>query len=134
MKKSLYAFIMLSFFLFSCGGSSEQAAGDGDEAVTTGQNDDATDDGDLTIKDCDDFLDNYDQWTDDYLKVLKAFKEDPTNVEITQEYAALSESMSTWYTDWTNYVQCASREKYQKRFQDIADKLEKGMKELGFID
>ena len=134
MKNLSFAFIMLSFFLFSCGGSSDQTTGDGDEAVTTEQSDETIGDGDLTIKDCDDFLDKYDQWTDDYLKVMKAFKEDPTNVEITQEYSLLSESMGTWATDWTNYLECAASKKYQKRWEDISDKLEKGLNELGFGD
>jgi len=131
MKRIIYVFIMLSFFLFSCGGSSEQATTDGDEAVKTEQSDEDTDGGDLTIKDCDDFLDKYDEWTDDYLKVLKAYFEDPTNLTISEEYQDLTESMTTWGTDWTNYVQCASQEKYQKRFEEIADKLEKGLEEIG---
>ncbi|MCK4569549.1 MAG: hypothetical protein KAT76_04610 [Bacteroidales bacterium] len=131
MKNLFYVFLMLSFFLFSCGGSSEQAAGDSDEAVKTEQSEDVSDEGDLTVNDCDDFLDKYDQWTDDYLKVLKAYFEDPTNLTISEEYLELTESMTTWYTDWTNYAQCASQEKYQERFEEIADKLEKGMEEIG---
>ena len=133
MKKILYASIMLSFFLVSCGGGSEQAS-DSDEAVKTEQSDEVTDLDAQTIKDCDDFLDKYDEWTDDYLKVLKAWKEDPTNVQVSESYMELTESMGTWYTDWTNYMQCASSEKYQKRWEKIADKLEKGMEELGFTD
>jgi len=131
MKKLFYAFIMLSFFLFSCGGSSEQATDDGEEAVQTEESDDASDGGDLAIKDCDDFLDKYDEWTDDYLKVLKAYFEDPTNLVISEEYRELTESMTTWYTDWTSYAQCAAQEKYQKRFDEIGEKIDKGLEEIG---
>lgn len=131
MKKIIYVFIMLSFILFSCGGSSEQTTEDNDEAVITEQSEDLADEDDATIKNCDEFLDNYDKWTDDYLKVLKAYFEDPTNLTISEEYQDLTESMTTWGTDWTNYVQCASQEKYQKRFEEIADKLEKGLEEIG---
>ncbi len=130
MKNLFYLFLMLSFFLFSCGGSSEKTTGDGDEAVQTEQSSEI-DDGDLTIKDCDDFLDKYDEWTDEYLKVLKAWKEDPTNVEVSQSYMELTQSMTTWYTEWTDYVQCAAQEKYQKRFEEIAEKIDKGIEELG---
>jgi len=133
MKKLLYAFIMLSFFLVSCGGSSEQATDEGDEAKTE-QSDETIGDGDLTIKDCDDFLDKYDEWTDDYLKVLKAYFDDPTNITISEEYRELTESMTVWYTDWTSYVQCASQTKYQKRFEEIGDKIEKGLEEMGLND
>jgi len=131
MKKLLYACIMLSFFLFSCGGTSEQTTDDSEEAVKTEQSDDAKEDGDLSIKDCDDFLDKYDEWTDDYLKVLKAYFKDPTNLVISEEYQELTESMTTWYTDWTSYVQCAAQEKYQKRFEEIGEKIEKGLEEIG---
>ncbi len=131
MKNLFYLFLMLSFFLVSCGGSSEQSTDDGDDAVKTEQTDDAEGEADLAIKDCDNFLDQYDAWTDDYLKVLKAYFKDPSNIEISEDYQALTESMVTWGTDWTNYAQCASQEKYQKRFEEIADKLEKGLEEMG---
>ena len=134
MKKTLYAFIMLSFFLFSCGGSSEQKTEDSDEAVKTEQSDEVTDIEDQTIKDCDDFLDRYDEWSDEYLKVMKSWKEDPMNPEVSEKYMELTEDMGTWYTDWTNYMQCASSEKYQKRFEEIADKIEKGLEEMGFTE
>ena len=134
MKNLFYVFMMLSFFLFSCGGSSEQATGDSDEAVKTEQSDEVPDEGALTIKDCDDFLDKYEQWTDDYLKVVEAYLKDPTNIEISQDYIALAESMGTWYSDWTNYIECASEEKYQKRFEEISDKVDKKLQELGLGD
>jgi hypothetical protein len=131
MKKYYYLFLMLGFFLFSCGGNTEQQTEDSDEAVTTEEVGDMTEAGDQAIKDCDDFLDKYDQWTDDYLKVVESWMKDPTNVALTQEYTKLAEELSTWGTDWTNYVECASREAYQKRFQEISDKVEQGLEKLG---
>jgi hypothetical protein len=132
MKKFLYAFIMLSFFLFSCGGGGEQKTEASDEAVETEQSDEVTDAGDQEIKDCDDFLDRYDEWSDEYLKVMKSWKENPADPEVGEKYMELSEDMGEWYTDWTNYMQCASSEKYQKRFEEIAEKIDKGLEELGF--
>ncbi len=134
MKKIIYVFLMLSFILFSCGGSSEQTTEDNDEAVTTEQSEDLADEDDATIKNCDEFLDNYDKWTDDYLEVLEAYTKDPTNIEISQEYMALAESLSTWYSDWTDYVACASSEKYQKRFEEISDKVDDKLTELDLQD
>lgn len=134
MKNLFYLFLMLSFFLFSCGGSSEQTTNDGDDAVKTEQTDETEGNADLAIEDCDDFLDKYDAWSDDYLKVLKAWKEDPTNLTITEEYQELTESMTVWYTDWTSYMQCAAQEKYQKRFEEIGDKIDKGLEEMGLGD
>ena len=131
MKKTFYVLIMLSFFLFSCGGSSEQATDQNDEAVKTEQSDEVTDVDDQTIKDCDDFLDKYDQWTDDYLEVVEAYTKDPTNIEISQDFMALSESMENWYLQWTDYAECASSEKYEERWQKISDKVDNKLEELG---
>ena len=131
MKNSFYLFLMLSFFLFSCGGSTEQSTDNGNDAVKTEQTDEAEGEADLTIKDCDDFLDKYDEWSDDYLKVMKAWKEDPTDITLGEEFQKLSESMTTWYSEWTGYVQCAAQEKYQERFEEIGDKIDKGMEEMG---
>jgi hypothetical protein len=133
MKKLLYAFIMLSFFLVSCGGGTEQAS-DSDEAVMTEQSDEVTDVDEQTIKNCEDFLDHYDEWSDEYLKVMKSWKENPADPEVGEKYMELSEDMGNWVTDWTNYMECASSEKYQKRFEEIADKVDKGLEELGFTE
>lgn len=132
MKKTMYAFIMLSFFLFSCGGGGEKAADQTDEDVKTEQSDVEDESGDLTIKDCDDFLDKYEEWVDDYLVVVEAFLTDASNMEVHEEYRSLTESLPTWSTEWPNYVECGAKEKYQKRFDEIGDKLEKGMEKLGF--
>ncbi len=128
MKKTFYLLIMLSFFLFSCGGSSDQATEQNGEAVNTEQGDEQT------IKDCDDFLDQYEQWTDDYLEVLEAYTKDPTNIEISKDFVALSQSMENWYLQWTDYIQCASNPKYEKRWQAISDKVDNKMEELGMDD
>ncbi len=131
MKKYYYLFLMMGFFLFSCGGSTEQQTESSDETAATGQTEESMEAGDATIKDCDDFLDKYDQWTDDYLKVVEAWIKDPTNVELSQDYTKLAEELSTWGADWTNYVECASKEAYQKRFEEISDKVEEGLNKLG---
>ncbi len=83
MKNSIYLIMMLSFFLFSCGGSAVKTDDNSEEAEATEQ---ASDDGTtVAAKDCDEFLDNYEEWVDDYLVVVEAFIKDPTNIEISQE-------------------------------------------------
>ena len=126
MKKLFYAFVVLSFTMFSCGGSVEQTEESSDEAVTTEQSD--------VAKSCDEFLDDYEKWTDDYLEILEAYVNDPTNLEISEEYAELAQSAMTWYNEWTNYIACAQQEEYQKRFEAIADKIDKKTQELGLQD
>jgi hypothetical protein len=132
MKNSMYAFIVLSFFLFSCGGSREQSTESNDDQTTrTEQEGEATS---AEFADCDEFLDNYEKWVDDYLDVLEAYMEDPTNIQISQEYIQLAETASTWPTDWLSYASCAANEKYEKRFEAISDKVDKKMEELGLDD
>ncbi|NQT76967.1 MAG: hypothetical protein HQ565_04575 [Bacteroidetes bacterium] len=132
MKKLFYVFVVLSFTMFSCGGSAEQTEEISDEAVNIEESDVAADDD--VAKTCDEFLDDYEKWTDDYLEILEAYVKDPTNLEIGEEYTELSESMMTWYTDWSNYAACAQKEEFQKRFEAISDKIDKKMQELGLQD
>ncbi len=132
MKKIFYAFVVLSFTMFSCGGSAEQTEESSDEAVNIEESDVAADDD--VAKTCDEFLDNYEKWTDDYLEILEAYVKDPTNLEIGEEYAELSKSVATWYSEWGNYIACAQKEEYQKRFEAIADKIDKKTQELGLQD
>ncbi len=132
MKKIFYAFVVLSFIMFSCGGSAEQTEESSDEAVNIEESDVAADDD--VAKTCDEFLDNYEKWTDDYLEILEAYVKDPTNLEIGEEYVELSKSVATWYSEWGNYIACAQKEEYQKRFEAIADKIDKKTQELGLQD
>lgn len=132
MKKIFYAFVVLSFTMFSCGGSAEQTEESSDEAVNIEESDVAADDD--VAKTCDEFLDNYEKWTDDYLEILEAYVKDPTNLEIGEEYAELSKSIATWYSEWGNYIACAQKEEYQKRFEAIGDKIDKKTQELGLQD
>lgn len=132
MKKIFYAFVVLSFTMFSCGGSAEQTEESSDEAVNIEESDVAADDD--VAKTCDEFLDNYEKWTDDYLEILEAYVKDPTNLEIGEEYAAVAQSAATWASEWTNYIACAQKEEYQKRFEAIADKIDKKTQELGLQD
>jgi hypothetical protein len=129
MKNLIYLIMMLSFFLFSCGGSAVKTDDNSGEAEATEQtSDDATT---VAAKDCDEFLDNYEEWVDDYLVVVEAFIKDPTNIEISQEYADQVQTAGVWYTDWVKYAGCAAQEKYEKRFEAIGEKVDAKMKELG---
>ena len=134
MKKLLFPIVVLSFVLFSCGGTSEQNNESSDEAGTEQTTDETDDISSDDAKTCDEFLDNFEKWTDDYLDVVEAYMKDPTNIEISQEYAAVAESAGTWSQEWVNYVSCAQTEKYSKRYDEISEKVDKRMKELGLQD
>ena len=56
---------------------------------------------------------------------------DPANMEVSQRYVELTESIATWGSDWITHAQCAAQDKYEKRFDEISNKLEKGLEDLG---
>jgi hypothetical protein len=126
MNKLFYVLIMLGFFLFSCGGSTQQAEEGTDEAVAVEQEATA---GEEEMS-CDEFLDEFEKWTEDYIAVVEAYKKDPTNIQLSQEYLTLAESAANWYASWTEFVICTQEEMYQARYDEISDKLEKRLQEL----
>ncbi len=125
--------MVLGFLLSACSGGQQQNNENSDEGVSTEQS--TADEGESSkagaISDCDEFLDRYEEWTEDYLDVVEAYMKDPTNITLSQEYLEVAESAATWSQEWVNYISCAREEKYQKRYDEISDKIEKRMKELG---
>ena len=83
------------------------------------------------ISTCEDFLDRYEEWVDLYIAALKAYKENPFDSETMQKYTEAMSEASVWVEDWTKMYTCAAREKYQKRFEEIADKASKALEEIG---
>jgi len=83
------------------------------------------------ISTCEDFLDRYEEWVDLYIEVLKAYKENPFDAETLNKYSETMTEASVWAQDWTKMHVCAMKEKYQKRFEEIADKASKALEEIG---
>lgn len=128
--------MVLGFLLSACSGGQQQNDEGSGEGVSTEQSteDEGESSVDGTISDCDEFLNRYEEWTDDYLDVVEAYTKDPTNIELSQEYMEVVQSAATWSQEWVNYIACASEEKYQKRYDEISDKIEKRLEELGLDD
>ena len=83
-------------------------------------------------KDCDEFIDQYDKWMDDYLKVIEKYMDDPMDAAMAEEFKNVAIEGASWMTQWsTNLMYCASEEKYQKRFEEISEKADEKLKEMG---
>ena len=83
-------------------------------------------------KDCDEFIDQYAKWMDDYIKVIEKYMDDPMDAAMAEEFQNVAIEGASWMTQWsTNLMYCASEEKYQKRFDEISEKAEKKLKEMG---
>lgn len=132
MKKTFLLLIISVFLLWSCGNN--QSTKESDENTDADTEEEVTASGDSNeVKTCDDFLNQYEEWTDEYLEFLEKYKKNPMDSEVMQKYLELSQKGSEWMMQWANNPgMCASDEKYQKRFDEITDKIDKKMKELGF--
>ena len=83
-------------------------------------------------KDCDEFIDQYEKWMDDYIILIDKYMKDPMDATLMQEYMTVAEESINWMSQWsTNLAYCASMEKYQKRFDEISEKAEQKLKEMG---
>ena len=83
-------------------------------------------------KDCDEFIDQYEEWMDDYIILIDKYLKNPMDATLMEEYMKVAEESISWMSQWsTNLAYCASIEKYQKRFDEISEKAEKKLKEMG---
>lgn len=83
-------------------------------------------------KNCDEFIDQYEKWMDDYVKMLEKYMKNPMDSKLMEEYMKLAQESMNWMNQWNGKLAvCASKEKYEKRFNDITERAEKKMKELG---
>lgn len=62
---------------------------------------DAKDDEEESISDVDwkTFLDDYEDWVDEYIDIYEQYKEDPTDMDVLTEYTELVAEMTEWATD-----------------------------------
>ncbi|UCH14386.1 MAG: hypothetical protein JSV22_00095 [Bacteroidales bacterium] len=134
MKKLLgLLFIASLLIFFSCGreksGSEEESSKESSEETKSKKKKGG--DAEL-ISNCEDFLDRYEEWVDLYIAALKAYKENPMDAEAMQKYSESMSEAAVWAQDWTKLHTCAMKEKYQKRFEEIADKANKAIEDMGF--
>ncbi len=85
-----------------------------------------------SIADCDEFLDEYEEWMDDYLAMMEKYKDDTMAMVSSEEYR----EMGTKALEWTNQaaqlaLKCSNDPDYEERMNEIQDKADKKMDELG---
>jgi len=129
MKKLIYLSFISLFVLVSCGGNNDKKDKQNDAESTLEKSVEA-DEFD-TAKDCDEFIDQYEKWMDDYLKLLEKYMKNPMDAALMQKYVEVSQEATSWLEQWTNLAACASNDKYQKRFDAISEKADKKLEELG---
>ncbi len=77
-------------------------------------------------------MDQYEKWMDNYLVMLEKYMKNPMDAKLMEEYMKLAQESMNWMNQWNGKLAvCASKEKYEKRFNEISERAEKKMKELG---
>lgn len=154
MNKSFFLFIFIAVFLGSCCNSSEKDKDQSNTTVTEtnadieshnastepdrednaelpskdGEN--ASEELDFKLEDCDEFLDEYEAWANDYIDLLERFKKNPASPNVARDYNKLSKEYTNWTSEWFEFVQCTEVDDYQKRYNDINNKIELKQAEL----
>ena len=127
--KTLMPILFCSVMLFSSCGGKQAAKGGEDSAV---KDTEVVSEELSEAKDCDEFVDQYDKWMDDYLKMIDKYMKNPMDAALSQKFMEQGEKAAFWMNQWTSkLVSCASQDKYQKRFDEISEKVEKKLKEMG---
>ncbi len=121
-------FILTLFALISCGGKSNnnKTESESTDTETIEQKDKSL----LAKNDCNQFLDDYEKWVNDFLELYKKFKDDPMNAEYTQKMMESSQKMAEWSQKWIKLYDCSKDKKYAKRMEELQKKVEKDMEEL----
>ncbi|MEM8926825.1 MAG: DUF6591 domain-containing protein [Bacteroidota bacterium] len=84
-------------------------------------------------KDCDDFIDQYEAWSEEYVAFLTKYKDDPIKAVTSPEYAQMMQKASSWSQQWLSLsVSCVQNSSYGKRVTEISDRMDEKVKELGF--
>ena len=84
-------------------------------------------------KDCDDFIDQYEEWSEEYVAFLSKYKDNPMKAVTSPEYSEMMLKASSWSQQWLSLsVSCAQNSSYEKRVTEITDRMDEKIKELGF--
>ncbi len=103
-----------------------------DTEITFSEESKSSEDGNFEkIKDCDDFIDQYEAWSEDYIAFMTKFKENPNEAIRSPEYAEMAQKAASWSQQWLKIsVNCASNPSYDKRMQKIGDKVSEELDKL----
>lgn len=136
MKNYYYSMTLIGAILlvFACGGNAKQESNNEVESEVVNTIEEQAEDEAAfgEAKDCDEFIDQYEVWMNDYIDMLDKYMKNPMDATLMQDYMKLAEEATTWMTQWnTKLVPCSSKEKYQKRFDEISEKAEKKLEAMG---
>ena len=83
-------------------------------------------------KNCNEFIDQYEEWMDNYVVLIEKYMKNPMDAALSEEYMKLAQEGMSWMNQWNSkLIYCGSVDKYEKRFEEISEKAEKKLEEMG---
>ena len=132
MKNILALFMVCSLMILSACGDKNKNAPEEAEVVTGKSEVSANDLKTDRIKDCDDFLERYEDWANTLMDLIEEHKDDPISLVTSPEYTKTMAASTTFMQDWqTISVSCAANPYYEKRMDEIQENIKKRNDELG---
>ena len=63
---------------------------------------------------------------------MSKYMKNPMDAALSEEYMKLAQEGMSWMNQWNSkLIYCASVDKYEKRFEEISEKAEKKLEEMG---
>lgn len=132
MRKIIFLFLVFVSLLWGCSNKQTKSESTSEDNVQVEEKS-AVEEEFEEAKNCDEFIAQYEEWTDDYVKFLEKYKKNPMDSKLMNQYLELSQKGANWMMQWNSSLAvCAAEEKYQKRFDEISERIEKKIEELGF--
>lgn len=129
--KNLFPFMLVMLMLtWSCGNKQPktEATEETENALEKEAEISPTD----KAKNCDEFVDQYEKWMDDYLVLIEKYMKNPMDQDLMLQFTKVQSEALQWATQWQSEMMlCSGNEKYEKRFNEISEKAEKKLSELG---
>ena len=121
MKKTAFLIIPVIILIFACTGNSskKEKLYPDDKTVNN------------IASNCNEFLDQYEEWVNSYISLLEDYMKNPMDSKLAEKYANVGQEAANWAMQWGSLYTCAAKEKYAKRFEEISEKVENKLKELG---
>jgi len=134
MRSISLLIITLSLAFLSCDKKTKEAV-DGIQVETEAKpvSNTKKTDSSARIKDCDDFLDTFENWSLDLIAHMEDHEGDPIGLATDTAYTNTMLKGVDFMQDWaTISVSCATSGSYEMRMKTIQEHMAKRQKELGF--
>jgi len=121
-------FLTVLFVFMACGNSSKEEVKDeakGSEELNNQIQ--STGNSSSKIGDCDEFLDKYEEWVDELIKVYEQAKKNPLDLENTGRLVEITQEMTKWSEDWANLKDCSENKEFASRIEELQKKAEEAM-------